>query len=800
MKKAIKIHFDGIVQGVGFRPFVFKVASDLDIKGWVKNSSDGLDIHAEGENIEKFSSVLQNKTPALATIIYKDIRTTEYLGYTDFNIIKSDNLAQSDVLISPDIRTCPDCLQEMFDKDDRRYLYPFINCTNCGPRYTIIRDRPYDRDKTTMDTFQMCAKCREEYENPLNRRFHAQPVACGDCGPSLRLLNAEGQEIDIQQSVKLLEAGAIIAVKGLGGFHLVCDAYNDLSVKKLREIKERGHKPFALMVRNLDIVSQEVFLSEEEKRVLTSPASPIVLLPWLDKATSRVSSHVAPNIHTLGTMLPYTPIHHLLFRGSIDIMVMTSANLSGQPLIYDNEVAVRDLHGIADYFLLHDRDIFHPCDDSVIQIIGGKTTFLRRARGYIPLPMFLQNEVQGSIAALGGEMKNAFCLASGKKAFMSQYIGDMHGYENFERYEQEFHSYQKVANIIPDKVAYDLHPEYATTIMAKQMTTSKCTVQHHHAHLVSVMEEYQISKPTLGIICDGTGYGEDDKIWGFEFLYGDASGYERRAHLEYLPLPGGDAGAKKPLRIAYAYLRKLLSSNEWMTTEPLWDKLSMHEKSILDGQLKSGFQIYETSSAGRLFDVVSGLLGICTEVSYEGQAAIELESKAVSWLIKINKHNAAQDYATIFGLDYSPEVRRMKKEAYARLICRYNPEVEKLKERELYFFEFDIDSEVFVLKPGRLLKSIVSEILDHRSRDEIAFRFHYSLASAMLEMVLLIGIQNKEIVISGGVFQNKLLTEILLNLTKEIGITIYYPTMLPAGDGGLALGQVLIANACLQKS
>lgn len=824
MKKALTIHFDGIVQGVGFRPFVFNLANDLDIKGWVKNSSNGLDIHAEGENVEDFVTILQRDIPPLATIISKEIRTTEFRRYSDFKIIMSDNVTKKDVLISPDIRTCPDCIQEMFNIDDRRYLYPFINCTNCGPRYTIIRDRPYDRDKTTMDTFYMCSKCREEYENPLNRRFHAQPVACEDCGPSMKLLDADGKEMDIRHSVDLLESGAIMAVKGLGGFHLVCDAYNDLSVKKLRHIKERGLKPFALMVRDLDIVSQEVYLSEKEESILSSPASPIVLLARLAEADSKISGHVAPNIHTLGIMLPYTPIHHLLFRGFVDVLVMTSANLSGQPLIYENEIAVRDLHGIADYFLVHDRDIFHPCDDSVIQVIGGKPTFLRRARGYVPLPLFLDSDVQGSIAALGGEMKNAFCLASGKKAFMSQYIGDMHGYDNFERFKQEFHSYQKVANIFPDKVVYDLHPEYATTKMAKQMPVPKCAVQHHHAHLVSVMEEYHLSKPTLGIICDGTGYGEDGKIWGFEFLSGDAEGYERQGHLEYLPLPGGDAGVKKPLRIAYAYLRQILSLSEWLETEPLWANLSWQEKTILDGQLKSGFQIYETSSAGRLFDAVSGLLGVCTNVTYEGQAAIELESEAISWLVKINKHNSAEDYDTIFGLDYAPEVIKIRNIAYERLdtvrdiissaptwksksngvkssiIQRYNQTLARQMERDLYSFELNMDSGVLILKTGRLMWAIATDILAGRPRDEIAFRFHYSLACIMLEMVLIIGIKNKEFVISGGVFQNKLLTEILLNLAKKIDLTIHYPTMLPAGDGGLALGQVLIANACLKKS
>ena len=825
MKKALRIHFDGIVQGVGFRPFVFKLANDLEIKGWVKNTGNGLDIHAEGERAEEFYSFLLQGTPPLAVITHQEKWFIDYEGYPDFKIIKSTGADKTDVLISPDIRTCPDCLQEMFSREDRRYLYPFINCTNCGPRYTIIRDRPYDRDKTTMHEFQMCSRCLEEYENQLDRRFHAQPVACEICGPSLSLLDTGGNEININQIVELLEAGAILAVKGLGGFHLVCDAFNDVTVKRLRSLKERGQKPFALMVRSLDIAAGQVYISDKEKDILASPAAPIVLLPRRNCPDSKISQHVAPNLHNLGIMLPYTPAHYLLFAGSIDVLVMTSANLSGQPLIYKNDTALKDLQGIADYFLIHNRDIFHPCDDSVIQIIGDNPTFIRRARGYVPLPVFLKREVSGSIAGLGGEMKNAFCLAAEEKAFMSQYIGDMHGLENYERFKQEYQSYQKVASVFPDRIAYDLHPEYATTKMARELPGMKCTVQHHHAHLVSVMGEYHLNEPMLGIICDGTGYGEDGKIWGFEFLFGNAEGYKRQGHLEYLPLPGGDAGAKKPLRIAYAYLHKLLDQKMFKQTESLWENLSDQERTILEAQLENGFQIYDTSSAGRLFDAVSGLLGICTEVTYEGQAAVELESKAFSWLQEVNHYHGLHGYSAIIGADYTlgyedkyQQLIAIKTEACQRLkyikgqveisggikdkpeeqqlkiIDKYNQTVDNISDKHLYYFSLGIDSGALELKAKGLFSAIVSAVLAGRSHSEIAFYFHYSLACAMLEMALVIGLPTKEMVIGGGVFQNRLLTEILLDLAGEIGVKIYYPTKLPSGDGGLALGQVLIAD------
>lgn len=847
MAKAWRIHIDGIVQGVGFRPFVYKLAQEYGIHGWVNNASDGVDIHAQGERVEEFYQDLRLKKPPLAFILGMSQKEVSLENYPDFKIMASRKVDKNDVLISPDVAVCPDCVREMFDPSDRRYLYPFINCTNCGPRYSIICDRPYDRSKTTMQEFEMCPQCRQEYENPLDRRFHAQPVACGVCGPKLQLVDDQGGEISGQGiGLKLLAEGAILAVKGIGGFHLVCDAYHEEAVQRLRRVKERGAKPFALMARDIETAAKEVEIAPLEEELLRSPSAPIVLLTRNRSVESRISGAVAPGLHTLGIMLPYTPVHHLLCAEGFDFLVMTSANLSGQPLIYKNETALSELKGIADYFLLNDREIYHPCDDSVIQVIGGKPAFMRRARGYVPLPLILKEEIDGSIVGLGAEMKNAFCLAAGKMAFMSQYIGDMHGYENFERFKSELHSYQKVANIFPDKTAYDLHPEYATSKLAKAMAYPKCAVQHHHAHHVAVMGEYGLHHPLMGLICDGTGYGADGKIWGFEYIYGDAGQYVRQGRLEYLPLPGGDAASKYPLRIAYAYLQSVLSKEEWLLTENLWQELSMQERNILDSQLKTGFQVFETSSAGRLFDAVSGILGICTEVTYEGQAAIELESRATVWSEELKDCKGTQGGFDLWLGHFRMEAaNRIKRTADILQKVRHNTQEdaieqatqasnektklqdsrakEKLTQKDFqekkdlntlvktyndaistnapifYSITLEVSSEVVGIKIGRLLRELIGDIAAGLDHGEIAYKFHYSLACAMLETALLLGLERKEMVISGGVFQNKLLTEILFELAGAAGISLYYPRFLPPGDGGLALGQILVANEMLKE-
>ena len=558
MKKQAKaIYFNGIVQGVGFRPFVFKLAEELDVKGWVNNSSRGVTIHAEGNKLDLFYERLLTEAPPLAQILTAGSVDIEIIDYEKFEIADSETVEDTDVLISPDVATCQACLKDMADPKNRFYQFPFTNCTNCGPRYTIIRDVPYDRTLTTMSDFPMCQSCEADYKNPSNRRFHAQPVACTNCGPKLQLLDALGRPLAGLGADQLAQGG-IMAVKGLGGFHLVCDARNPEAVRRLRERKERGAKPFAVMARSMAKARSEVVISSKEEELLHSPAAPIVVLERKSGISDSLPEEIAPGLHTLGMLLPYTPLHYLLFEGPFDFLVMTSANLSGRPLIYTNDEALASLQGVADFYLIHDRDIFHPCDDSVLQVIGNEAVFLRRARGYVPLPILMSAfQIKTSLLGAGGDLKNAFCLARGQRAFVSQYLGDMEGYENFQRFRQELESFQRVVNITPSSMAYDKHPNYHLTGFALEQSMPKQAVQHHHAHLVSVLGEWDRPEATLGVICDGTGFGEDDCIWGFEFLYGNSSGYERKAHLEYLGLPGGDAGAKHPLRIAYAYLKTL---------------------------------------------------------------------------------------------------------------------------------------------------------------------------------------------------------------------------------------------------
>ncbi|MBC2722312.1 carbamoyltransferase HypF [Desulfosporosinus sp.] len=756
------IYFNGIVQGVGFRPFVFKLAEELGIKGWVNNSSNGVTIHAEGNNLDLFYQRLRTEAPPLAQIL---IARSEEIGikhYGTFEIVESESETESeaDVLISPDVATCKDCLRDMDNPKSRFYQFPLTNCTNCGPRYTIIRDIPYDRALTTMSKFQMCKTCAMDYKNPKNRRFHAQPVACGNCGPKLQLMDDLGKPLP-GIGLDQLAQGGIIAVKGLGGFHLVCDAQNTKAVRRLRERKERGAKPFAVMARSIAKARNEVNISTKEEKLLRSSAAPIVVLERKQESTDSLPEEIAPGLHTLGFMLPYTPLHYLLFEGPSDFLVMTSANLSGRPLIYTNEEALETLQGIADFFLIHDRDIFHPCDDSVVQVIGEEEVFFRRARGYVPLPILMSAyHVKVPQLAVGGDLKNAFCLAKGHRAFVSQYLGDMEGYENFQRFHQELESFQRVVNITPSLLSYDMHPNYQMTRFALEQPWPKQSVQHHHAHLVSVLGEWDRTEPTLGVICDGTGLGEDGCIWGFEFLYGNSLGYERKAHLEYLGLPGGDVGAKHPLRIAYSYLRTLLTDETWDKTKHLWSSLSTLERQILDRQLETGVQVFQTSSAGRLFDAVSGLLGTCTKVTYEGQAAIELESAAVRFF-KSNK--------------------------------QYQNKYEQFS----YPYEVRVENEVFILGVGVLLEELVYDLLKGVSPEKIAYRFHVTLAQAIVDLAVRLDVESGPLVLTGGVFQNKLLTEAVLSNCKEKGIRVLRSRTLPPGDGGLAFGQLLIANEVL---
>ena len=735
----------------------------MGIRGWVSNSSEGVNIHAEGEQLEEFYRRLLHEAPPLARITLAECRPVTCAGYRDFAIVESEETGQADVLVSPDIATCQDCLAEIFNPRERRYLYPFTNCTNCGPRYSIIRGLPYDRGKTTMAAFPMCADCAAEYCDPRDRRFHAQPIACPTCGPRVQLVDRTGKVLP-GVGVDELEAGAIVAVKGLGGFHLACNARNIDAIRRLRISKERGAKPFALMAGSVAAARKEVLISALEEELLCSPAAPIVIMARRTDVVQPLPEELAPGLHTLGIMLPYTPLHHLLLKGRYDFLVLTSANLSGRPLIYRTEEALSQLQGIADYFLLHDREIYHPCDDSVVQVIAGQPVFFRRARGYVPLPIIAPQRFKCSLLAVGGELKNAFCLAAGERAFLSQYLGDMEGYENFLRFRQEMETLQQVVNISPQAIVHDAHPDYQTTRYAAGTTWTKVSVQHHHAHLVSVLGENCRTSTALGVICDGTGYGADGRIWGFEFLRGNAAAYTRVGHLEYLPLPSGDAGAKYPLRVAYAYARHLLPQDAWARTGELWRGLSPAEQQVLEAQLAGNIRVFWTSSAGRLFDAVSALLGVCTAVTYEGQAAIELESAA--W------HRSRQK-GVWEGKAYPVE---LVNSAHA-----------------------DASPEVLQIRVQPLLLALIDDILSHRDRGEIAWRFHWSIAQAIAAAVRRLGAKGEPIVLNGGVFQNKLLTEMLLPLLTADGWEVLRARALPPGDGGIAFGQALIGNEVLQR-
>ncbi|MEA1872324.1 MAG: carbamoyltransferase HypF, partial [Chloroflexota bacterium] len=569
-----RISVRGIVQGVGFRPFVYGLATKLDLKGWVCNTSEDVKIEVEGEAeaLRQFCLQLKTEAPPLAQIEHMTISYHSPSGYHDFEIRDSIVEEGKYQLISPDIATCQACLDEVLDPDDRRHRYPFTNCTNCGPRFTIIEDMPYDRPKTTMRHFQMCPQCQAEYDNPLNRRFHAQPNACPRCGPQVELVDAQGKEVvanEAEQSPtdslaiasQFLKEGKIVAIKGLGGFLLACDATNETAVNTLRERKRRSLKPFAIMVANIAEARKQCYISPEEEKLLVSPQSPIVLMKWKD--SSPVSRDVAPNLQYLGVMLPYTPLHHILLRDAQVPLVMTSGNLSEEPIAKDNDEALRRLSGIADYFLLHNRDIYSRYDDTVAIVEREEAQLMRRARSYAPYPIHLGFQVQ-PVLGCGAEIKNTFCLTKDSYAFLSQHIGDMENMETWEHFYDTLSLYKRLFRIEPELVAHDLHPDYLATKYAQELGKpgmKLVPVQHHHAHIASCMADNGLRSPVIGVIFDGTGMGSDGNIWGGEFMVADYSSFNRVAHLQYLPLPGGDVAVRRPYRIAIAYILSLLGED-----------------------------------------------------------------------------------------------------------------------------------------------------------------------------------------------------------------------------------------------
>ena len=757
----------GIVQGVGFRPFIYHLANDHELKGWVLNSTEGVVIEVEGptKRLEEFITDITLKAPPLAVIEKVESSLLPPVGYQSFIIQASQEQEDKFVLISPDICLCPDCLRELFDPLDRRYRYPFINCTNCGPRFTIIKDIPYDRPKTTMAVFQMCPSCEGEYHNPSDRRFHAQPNACPTCGPRVWLVNgrttsdsfAEGDEA-IRMARHLLNRGAIVAVKGLGGFHLACDATNEAAISLLRERKYRVNKPFAIMSLDCQAVERYCHLSDAERQLLESPQRPIVLLRR--KSDSPISALVAPNNSHLGVILPYTPLHYLLLerRGDetdILALVMTSGNMSEEPIAIDNEEALERLRPLADAFLLHDRDIHVRCDDTVTRIFEGKEAIIRRSRSYAPFPVRLNFEMR-QVLACGAELKNTFCLTKENYAFLSQHIGDMENLETLSSFESGIEHFKRLFRVSPEVIAYDLHPEYLATKYALELRRNGAEqlssgvqfvpVQHHHAHIASCLAENGVQEPVIGVAFDGTGYGEDRQIWGGEFLVGDFHHFERRAHLKYVILPGGEAAIRRPYRMATSHLYHLPAALTSGLT--LFDRINPVELQIVRRQIEKGINSPLTSSCGRLFDAVSSLLGICDVITYEGEAAIELEMLA---------DDDVED-------GYHWPLPRGK-------------------------FPIIIDQEP-------VLRDIIQDLKAGVPIAIISAKFHNAVAEMVSEVCCLIRERDglSKVALSGGVFQNIYLLKRTLSHLQKKGFKPYIHHQVPCNDGGIALGQAVIAN------
>jgi hydrogenase maturation protein HypF len=753
------INVFGVVQGVGFRPFVYQLAHEHGLTGWVCNTSEDVKIEVEGgrEAIDRFYSDLIKRAPPLARIENTSLVRSAPKHYKVFEIRQSVEEADKYQLISPDIATCDACVGEIHDRNDRRYRYPFTNCTNCGPRFTIIEDIPYDRPRTTMRDFQMCPACQAEYDNPLDRRFHAQPNACPVCGPRLKLLDCNGTPVAttdaIAKAVQLIREGNIVAVKGLGGFLLACDATNDEVVTLLRKRKQRPSKPFAIMVRDMSEAQRHCTISAQEAEVLASPQSPIVLLQW--KMGSSVCYAVAPNMKSLGVMLPYTPLHHILLRETGIPLVMTSGNLSEEPIAGDNDEAVRRLSGIADYFLVHNRDIYARYDDSVVEVERDGLQIVRRARGYAPFPVKLNFET-GQVFGCGADEKNTFCFIRDGYAFLSQHIGDMENLETVEHYTNTIKIYKKLFRVEPEVIAHDLHPAFFSTQYAfeslNQAGDKKLVpVQHHHAHIVSCMVDNSIEQPVIGVALDGTGYGADEHIWGGEFMVADYRGFTRMGHLEYLPLPGGDAAIRRPYRIAVSYLISLLGDDSLTGKLPFLEKVDPAELGLIKRQVRSGINSSLTSSMGRLFDAVSALIGVRDVIDYEAQAAVELEMKAY-------------------------ESGSIDKKCYPYSISEQDGML-SIHLRDLFL-------------------SVVEDLYRGATQSTIAAIFHNTVAGIVRDMCHMIAKKTKitHVALSGGTFQNRLLLKKVVPLLESSGLTVLTHRQIPCNDGGISVGQAVIGN------
>jgi len=781
ISQRLRLEIRGVVQGVGFRPFVYTCAKSCGLSGFVGNQSNGVFVEVEGakNSLREFQRLLRENAPPLSHITSIKSKEIAPKFENDFHIAESGTRTAENTLVSPDVSVCDDCLRELFDEKDRRFRYPFINCTNCGTRFTIIKDIPYDRPDTTMSVFEMCQLCRSEYDNPLDRRFHAQPNACRNCGARVWFAGKNEKEIYDEDAIlavqKVLSENGIVAVKGIGGFHLACDAGCDAALQTLRERKGRVDKPFAVMCRDLKTAENLVEISEAERNLLTSKERPIVLLR--KKRDAKISEFVAPNNLFLGVMLPYSPLHYLLLNSinerfrNLDVLVMTSGNFSNEPIVKDNAEALEKLSFLADAFLLHDRDIYVPCDDSVIriwdlgfgiwdfksEIPNPKSQILlpiRRSRGYAPFPVQLPFKVP-PVLAVGGELKATFCVAKDEFAFMSQHIGDMENLETLSAFEKSVGQMRKLFRIEPEIVAFDKHPNYLSARWAKdnltklfQPATRLVAVQHHHAHIASAMAEngFGGAERVIGFAFDGTGYGDDGAIWGGEVLLADYQSFERVAQLRYFPLAGGDTSVRKPYRAALAQLWQ--AGINWNAQLSCVAACPEIERKILLKQFENNFNAIPTSSFGRLFDAVASLAGVRQTVTYEAQAAIEFEAL----------------------LD------------------------EKVSEA----YEFDlVESEKRTqIDCANLISEVAKDVLAQVSIGAISAKFNNAAADVILRLALKFRARENlnRVALSGGCFQNVALLRASIRRLRENNFEVLAHRQVPPNDGGLALGQAVIAG------
>ena len=764
----IEVRVSGLVQGVGFRPTVWRLARELGLDGDVRNDGAGVVIRLWGDeaNRAQFLERLEQESPPLARI--DAVETFPFGGEEErpngFYISVSGGGAVRTGIV-PDAAICPDCRREILDPADRRFRYPFTNCTHCGPRFSIVRAIPYDRANTSMDGFPMCPACSEEYDDPANRRFHAQPNACPDCGPRVWLEDRRGSEVPQDEEIvataaHLIREGKIVAIKGIGGFHLACDATNEEVVAELRRRKGRYQKPFALMARDEAVIADYCAVGEEERKLLHSVAGPIVLLN--QRENHKLAPSVAPGQDTLGFMLPYTPLHILLMEEIAWPIVLTSGNPSEEPQLITNETARDQLAPIADYFLMHDREILNRVDDSVVRVMAGRERVIRRARGYAPASMTLPPgfaEASG-IMALGGELKNSFCLLKEGRAILSQHLGDLENPESYRTYQSILRLYNELFQHQSQTLVVDLHPGYRSTRLGQELAqrhgVSLLEVQHHHAHVAACMAENDWGRgagSVLGVVLDGLGYGPDGTLWGGEFLLAGYSGYERLAHLKTIPMLGGTQAVLEPWRSAYAHLKGHIGEGRHQRTE--WMQyLSQKPLEVLDRMMALGVNAPPTSSAGRLFDAVAALLGICRDrIHYEGQAAMELEA-------------------------ITP----------ADLVRKVEP----------YSFRLDRDGGgAAVLNPAPMWQALLEDLSNDRSKEEIAAAFHGGFGAAVVETAAHLSSEAgvDAVALSGGVFQNRILFEGVAADLESRGLQVLTHSRVPTNDGGLSLGQAVIAAA-----